>query len=114
MFTERLERHGGASRSDHLAQARRMGKDVPEDRLPPLPAAAAHLLGWFSELNPCRDNGAMGGAGAITHCEILAWCTLTGRRPDLFELSCIRALDTAYRLVSSREAARGRNKQTRT
>ena len=54
---------------------------------PPLPAAAAHIWGWFCELSRCP--------GGIGYVEIAAWAQLTGTRPSQFEVECLMRLSAA-------------------
>lgn len=79
-------------------------------RLPPIPAALAHIWDWFCELSASRT-GNGGGANPIAFTEIEAWARLTGRLLTPRDVRAIGLLDgELFRIWSEqdrrREAAR--------
>lgn len=67
-----------------------MLKSAPE--CPPL---AAHVWGWFLELNSERGSNGM-EAGRITSQMMRDWCWATGNKLELWERKAIRRLDDVF------------------
>lgn len=60
----------------------------------PIPDGAAHIWGYFLQLNRERSQG-MNGSQPLTSSNILAWMALEGVQLEHWELTGIRALDRA-------------------
>lgn len=57
--------------------------------LPPLDAGD-YLVGYLFEVGPTL------GEGPISHLEIAAWCSLTGRELQPWEVTALRSMSAAY------------------
>lgn len=62
---------------------------------PPLPPDAVHAWRVFSELSGTRSSG-MGGVGAITYSEMLAYQTLTDTSMTPLDVALVREADHAF------------------
>lgn len=72
--------------------------------LPPIPEDMEYLWEWFIELDASRGNNGF-GISSLTYTEILAWATLTGRRPAPWEIAVIHRLDSVRIRVANEKAA---------
>lgn len=62
--------------------------------MPELPDLAAHIWGWFKELDEGRGVDAMSGRMLpVTYNELKAWAELTGVTLSPFEVKTLKALD---------------------
>lgn len=57
--------------------------------MPPIDAAS-YLVSYLFEVGPTT------GEGPITHQEIAAWCSLTGRELEPWEVDALRRMSGAY------------------
>jgi hypothetical protein len=79
-----------------LEQARKSGIVVPDlDDAPQLPYATQHIWGWFAELHSSRTGSGF-APNPLTYEAIYAWSQLTKNFPTPYEISVIKAIDTAY------------------
>jgi hypothetical protein len=62
---------------------------------PPLPPVAARAWEVFSHVSGTRSSG-MGGIGAITYTELLAYQTLTGTTLTPLDVALVREADQAF------------------
>lgn len=85
----------GVTRLERLKQfAQKSGIRHPDLTLPDLEPEAAHLIGWWRELDQGRTRSEW-GAQPLTHHDIDAWQRLTGRRLTAWELAAVRRIDIA-------------------
>ena len=69
---------------------------VMEDLVgPPLPPVAVRAWEVFSQVSGTRSSG-MGGIGAITYTELLAYQTLTGTTLTPLDVALVREADQAF------------------
>jgi len=87
----------GSTKRDHLKRVADMTNKSPKELqdLPELPESAAHVWGWFLELNGTRQ-AAMNGALPISYLEMLSWQALTLEKLARWEVIAIKALDRAF------------------
>jgi len=92
----------------HLEQIEKSTGVAPEGlKTSEFPPAAAHVLGWFWELNACRGSNGF-GANPISYSEISAWASLTGHIMRPAEVRLLRVIDGAYlSVMNEREATNG-------
>ena len=62
---------------------------------PPFPSIAGHVWGWFQELQEGRSGNGF-GPNPLSFAEIAAWASLTGRRPQPWEVRALKKIDLAY------------------
>ena len=71
------------------------GRVQPESINPcPIPDGAAHIWGYFLQLNRERSQG-MNGSQPLTSSNILAWMALEGVQLEHWEVGAVRRLDVA-------------------
>ena len=75
------------------------------------PPAGERVWGWFWDLSDGRPNNGF-GEGAIPYQEIQAWKSVTGERPEPWEIKAIRAMDGAF-LLCCQEQQQKRNKSAK-
>lgn len=93
---------GGTLQDAFDSFKRTFGKPHPEDREDvEAPEALLYLYGWFWEMAQGRPFGPEGILLPIPCTEIAAWCQLGGVRLHPWELTAIRALDTAFLKVAA-------------
>jgi hypothetical protein len=86
----------GYTRRTHLRAAwKSTGRKPAELDGPALPAPLAHAWDWYQELDAARSGSGF-GPNPVGYVELQAWAQLTGTRPSLFELECLRALDETF------------------
>lgn len=97
------------SLSDHLASIERQTgrrpvarQDEDEEEEVPFPEVLGHVWDWFPELAARRGAG-MAGPNPLTHADVLAWATMTGRDPTPDEVRLLLRLDDTW-LAVIREA----------
>ncbi len=93
----------GASEGAHLRQAAKaLGRDLGTDiePEPDFPVIASHIWGWFLDLNPARQTGAM-GPGAITYESIEVYSRMHRLWMRPWEVSALRAVDDCFLAVAS-------------
>lgn len=91
-----MDRRGkdGSSLRDHAeAIQQRLGRwpaGIPQE--PPFPLLLTYLWGWFGEVSSGRTTNGL-GLNVLSWSDLYAWCSLMRRRPEVWELACIRELD---------------------
>lgn len=89
---------------EHLESLERQTRETPPELIgPDLPEGAAHVLGWFGELNRTRSNNGF-GPNPIGYQDIASWSQLTGTRPGTMEVDWIMALDGAFLALAAKQA----------
>ena len=86
-----------ATLRDHLKALWRQTGVKPRElaEAPDLPPLAAHLWGWFLDLDSERGTNGM-TASRITSGAMRDWCWATGNRPELWERTALRKLDALW------------------
>lgn len=89
----------GLTEGHHLQLLADKGHKVAIEALegPEFPDALGYLWDWFLELDYARSTTAMEGAGPVTYEQVDAWCRLTDRHPEPFEVRALFVLDIAIR-----------------
>ncbi len=88
----------GTSLRKHLEQVLKHTKKRPAELVEPVvPRQAAHIWGWFWDLDPSRD----AGNGAISFAEIAAWRDLTGEIIRPWEVRALKVMDAERRAATA-------------
>lgn len=86
----------GHTLREHLEAAMQATGNRPADLDgPACPSGVDYVWHWFCELSAARGSSGF-GPNPLGYADIDAWSRLTGRQPDVFEVSCLMALDGTY------------------
>ncbi len=97
--------HGGTVADAFAAYERAAGRPHPErPKAEPYPEGAEHLLAWFHDLQAGRPVSPA-GVLPLPHAELAAYFTLIGVQPREWELTALRAMDSAYLEILGRPTA---------
>lgn len=88
-------KEGTTLRQDLISVQRQTGRAPKQLIGPELPKHLEYLWGWFNDLDHARGGSGF-GPSPISYSELLAWTTLSGIRPQSWEIRAIRLLDTLY------------------
>jgi len=76
----------------------------------------AHVVSWFIDLNNSREYviyaGMAGGVcmpKAIEYVQLAAWFSLTGYKPETWEIKALRSMDLAWCEAYDRKSGQGRS-----